>query len=582
MFGYGKKQQQATKKPSSKTSLLYYKVGKEGVVTNYQAWLRGWREHKITEFDVFFQEGLRELKRKEFDLEEELQGLEYQPMVTISKEFWVPTSEELRELDAETNDIRRNYKERRMMAEWAEEQAKINAAIKATNDTIKKQCDEIITRGNDSTQKNTITKLMGQVMADMTPESRRMVMKWTCSKIKDPTDPESVLKADNIEEAYAKYDWLYVFKAAMVTHLHADCTVDDTTILEHQEKAIAKLKNLKHEQGSIQVWLQKFDDAIKECETMGANVTDEMKRIYLMKNVNEKIFEQTLVLLRGVLTRKSFPDKYDSLKAYIMNEYSSQMTQTEHAKVIYNVISTKRKTEPVLNANKEGKYNKGKCHVCGRPGHKMKKCWYYNPSMTLEENKKAVEQKMKDKQAAKREKVKEVKIKSEAAKTPPKKEKPAEVHKGTIVIIPPKERTGMCLFRDKMLYCEPCNMTGVRPGQVDFVYDSGTVSGVMGEREIGILKSVEEEDVLIETVTGEQSISKLYGDTIFGKTRILKERSGYVLVSQYWTKRMYQVINPDEDTLILRGWDHNPTTRGKIWYFTRDKERYGDKLLHLL
>ncbi len=61
MFGYGKKHQQI-KKTSSEMTLLYYKVGKEGVITNYQAWLRGWREHKITEFDVIFQEGLRELK----------------------------------------------------------------------------------------------------------------------------------------------------------------------------------------------------------------------------------------------------------------------------------------------------------------------------------------------------------------------------------------------------------------------------------------------------------------------------------------------------------------------------------------
>jgi hypothetical protein len=36
MFGYGKKQQQA-KKTSNETSLLYCKVGKEGVVANYQA-----------------------------------------------------------------------------------------------------------------------------------------------------------------------------------------------------------------------------------------------------------------------------------------------------------------------------------------------------------------------------------------------------------------------------------------------------------------------------------------------------------------------------------------------------------------
>jgi hypothetical protein len=101
MFGYGKKQQQI-KKTSSETTLLYYKIDKEGVITNYQAWLRGWREHKITEFDVFFQEGLRELKQKEYDLEEELKGLEYQPLVTISKEFWVPSTGKILVLEAET------------------------------------------------------------------------------------------------------------------------------------------------------------------------------------------------------------------------------------------------------------------------------------------------------------------------------------------------------------------------------------------------------------------------------------------------------------------------------------------------
>jgi hypothetical protein len=42
--------------------------------------------------------------------------------------------------------------------------------------------------------------------------------------------------------------------------------------------------------------MQKFDDAVEECETMGATVTDEMKRIYLIKNLNKRIFKQTLIL----------------------------------------------------------------------------------------------------------------------------------------------------------------------------------------------------------------------------------------------------------------------------------------------
>ena len=79
-------------------------------------------------------------------------------------------------------------------------------------------------------------------------------------------------------------------------------------------------------------------------------------------------------------------------------------------------------------------------------------------------------------------------------------------HKGTIVQIPPKtELAGLCKIEEEYagLYCEPCNTAGVRNGQIDFIYDPGTVNGVMGEKEKAILQNVAEEDVLIETVTGE-------------------------------------------------------------------------------
>jgi hypothetical protein len=95
-------------------------------------------------------------------------------------------------------------------------------------------------------------------------------------------------------------------------------------------------------------------------------------------------------------------------------------------------------------------------------------------------------------------------------------------------------------------------MMGVGIDEVDFIYDTGTASGVMGEIEMEILKHVEDEDVFIETVTGERSISKQHGDTIFGKTKILKGIQGSVLVTQFSSKHMYQVLNPDEDAFILR------------------------------
>ena len=65
MFGYGKKRggnnkgHQQNNNGNNETGLLYYKVGKDGVITNLQAWLRGWKETKINEYDVSFQEALR-------------------------------------------------------------------------------------------------------------------------------------------------------------------------------------------------------------------------------------------------------------------------------------------------------------------------------------------------------------------------------------------------------------------------------------------------------------------------------------------------------------------------------------------
>ncbi len=50
--------------------------------------------------------------------------------------------------------------------------------------------------------------------------------------------------ADTIDKTYEKYDWLFLFEADTVTHLHGDCTVYTTTVLERQERAVKKLNRL--------------------------------------------------------------------------------------------------------------------------------------------------------------------------------------------------------------------------------------------------------------------------------------------------------------------------------------------------
>jgi hypothetical protein len=54
-------------------------------------------------------------------------------------------------------DLGRGYMECKMMAEWAKEQMKTHATIMVMNDTIQKQFNEVIARGNKSTHKNPIT-----------------------------------------------------------------------------------------------------------------------------------------------------------------------------------------------------------------------------------------------------------------------------------------------------------------------------------------------------------------------------------------------------------------------------------------
>ena len=138
---------------------------------------------------------------------------------------------------------------------------------------------------------------------------------------------------------------------------------------------------------------------------------------------------------------------------------------------------------------------------------------------------------------------------------------------------PRMEQTSMALVTElsSKLYCEPCNLMGVAYGEIDFIYDTGTMSSVLGPKERSILANVEYKDVLIETMTGQKSMSKEFGDMMFGKTRILKDRHGSVLMSQYSMRKMYQVFNPDEDTFVLQGWSDNPLTKGRTWYFVRDE-----------
>ena len=128
----------------------------------------------------------------------------------------------------------------------------MNAEIKTRNKNKKKQRNEIISRGGDA-RKTMISTIIGSALADMSTDSRQKVLVWKRTTLTDPTDSLTGLNADDMEEAYALQDWLFVFEAAMVIHLQVDAAEDETAVLQRQEKQLEKLKGTKHNFG----WLEK-------------------------------------------------------------------------------------------------------------------------------------------------------------------------------------------------------------------------------------------------------------------------------------------------------------------------------------
>ena len=75
----------------------------------------------------------------------------------------------------------------------------------------------------------------------MSTDSRQRVLSWKRTTPTDLTDSLSGLIAEDMEAAYGLQDWLFVFEAAMVTHLQVDAAVDETAVLQRQEKQLEKI-----------------------------------------------------------------------------------------------------------------------------------------------------------------------------------------------------------------------------------------------------------------------------------------------------------------------------------------------------
>ena len=81
-------------------------------------------------------------------------------------------------------------------------------------------------------RKDTINKIMGEILEDMTKASRDKIERYSVPE----EDMEDEGETQTLKEARERGDWLFIFEAARETHLMPGITDDPVLIYERQEQ----------------------------------------------------------------------------------------------------------------------------------------------------------------------------------------------------------------------------------------------------------------------------------------------------------------------------------------------------------
>ena len=114
-------------------------------------------------------------------------------------------------------------------------------------------------------RRDTINKIMGEILEDMTKTSRDKIEKY----MKSIETAEEEEETQTLEEARERGDWLFISEAARETHLMSGIVDYDPVLLyerqEQEKEHLAKMK-MKHTHGDFNAWITRFEDQITICE----------------------------------------------------------------------------------------------------------------------------------------------------------------------------------------------------------------------------------------------------------------------------------------------------------------------------
>ena len=598
-FQKGKKTEVESKREDD--DQLYYRINRKTgrVETNFLEWERSWKNVKILQFPARYAEELRSGQRGVYTAEQILARNVMLPEVDTAREYWQPTPEQTAELTGLTARARET-KELEFYLPWRQERLLENARRKAQNEITKTRID-LETKVLQERQ-DTIGKLMGDVLADLTKASLDKIEKYVKPAVEEPAQavaegvPAPVPAPEPIrtlEEARQRGDWLFIFEAARATHLDAGAEDDLVLRFEKRKQEEDYLSKLKHTQGDFNRWITKFEDQVKVCENIGVVLTEEAKVFYFMNNLNDTIFGTVKANFMELSTRVLFPESYDEIKQRIIAEYGQIISRKPQT--VLKVIKgedAKRYGEASFKAEEEG------CYVCGMPGHFYRSCKHYNKDFSVEANRKYF---------LKNQNKKEKKRGHEEEKTSNDRGAPRGGGGGgggghgnnnrggggrATNTTAQGGATSSDTRAEQARFARELDMDGIDnahldaeemslvcrcdSGTIDLLLDTGTVSNLVPEDRRDVVQDIRNEHTSLLGVGGARVLATETGEAgVFGKSRIVPG-SGAICISQRQFGDKFQMINPHKDLVILRGWPRTEYA-GREYHFTRDE---GDQLLH--
>lgn len=309
-----------TKKDESEK--LFYRINRRTgrTETNILEWERSWKNVKILKYPSRYGEELRAGVRNLGDGEEELAALQILPELDVAREFWRPTAEQLEILAGINQRARKDAMRDDMYFAWRAPRVEENARIKRLNEMTKTRLDLAVKEQRE--RKDTIGKIMGAVLEDMTKSSRERIEKY-----RRELEHEDDELPRTLEEARERGDWLFIFEAARKTHIDNVGTDDGVLMFERKETEREYLAKMKHVSGDFNRWITKFEDQVETCETIGLELDEDAKIFYFMNNLNDNIFRESKAAFMNLSTRRLYPNNYEDIKQRMIDEYGQMMAR---------------------------------------------------------------------------------------------------------------------------------------------------------------------------------------------------------------------------------------------------------------